>query len=129
MVLLRVLSGKKSGQNLVARRFPCRIGRENGAELQLDDPGVWDRHLELDLNPSEGFVLAVLGNALATLNGHDFQRAVLHNGDLIQIGSAKMTFRLSETRQRDLQWREGLTWFFIAGLSLCQIALVYWLIR
>jgi len=68
-------------------------------------------------------------NALATINGQPLQRTVLRNGDLIEIGSVKMQFCLSETRQTGLRLREALTWAAIAGISLGQIGLIYWLLK
>ena len=46
MVQLNILSGKKAGTRTVARHFPFRIGRAAGNELQLEDDGVWDQHLD-----------------------------------------------------------------------------------
>ena len=69
MVQLKVLSGKKAGTAWVARRFPVRIGRSSAADLQLEEHGVWDQHLQLDFHPAEGIVLSALSNALAAVNG------------------------------------------------------------
>jgi len=70
MVQLKVLSGKKAGTTWVARRFPVRIGRASAADLQLEDEGVWDQHLQLDFNPARGIVLIAHPCAPATVNGH-----------------------------------------------------------
>jgi pSer/pThr/pTyr-binding forkhead associated (FHA) protein len=129
MVQLKVLSGKKAGTAWVARRFPVRIGRSAAADLQLEESGVWDQHLQLDFKPAAGIVLSAQPDALAAVNGQPVQQAVLRNGDTIEIGSLKMQFWLSETRQAGLRVREGLTWAGIAAISLGQIGLIYWLLR
>ena len=129
MVQLKVLSGKKAGTAWVARRFPVRIGRSSAADLQLEDSGVWDQHLQLDFNPQEGIVLSAQPDALATVNGQPTRQTVLRNGDAIEIGSLRMQFWLSETHQVGLRVREGLTWAGLAAISLGQIGLIYWLIR
>jgi pSer/pThr/pTyr-binding forkhead associated (FHA) protein len=129
MVQLKVLSGKKAGTTWVARRFPVRIGRSSATELQLEESGVWDQHLQLDFNPEEGIVLSAQPDALATVNGRPVRQIVLRNGDAIDIGSSRMQFWLSETRQAGLRIREGLTWAGIAAVSLGQIGLIYWLLR
>jgi hypothetical protein len=129
MVQLKVLSGKKAGTTWVARHFPVRIGRAATSDLQLEEDGVWDQHLRLDFDPAEGIVLTALPNALATVNGQPAQRMVLRNGDAIEIGSQRMRFWLSETRQGGLRFREGLTWAGIAAISLGQIGLIYWLLH
>ena len=129
MLQLSILSGKTAGTVWVARRFPVRIGRAAGCDLSLEGNGVWDEHLRVRFEPARGFVLETTPNALATINGQPLQRTVLRNGDLIEIGSVKMQFCLSETRQTGLRLREALTWAAIAGISLGQIGLIYWLLK
>ena len=129
MVQFSILSGKQAGTAWMARRFPVRIGRSPRADLQLEENGVWDEHLQLQFAPGEGIVLETAPNALATINGQPFQRAVLRNGDLIEIGSVKLQFCLSPTRQTGLRLREALTWLAIAAISFGQIGLIYWLLR
>jgi hypothetical protein len=129
MVLLKVLSGKKAGTDWVARHFPVRIGRSAAADLRLEEGGVWEQHLQLDFSPKEGIVLSAQPNALAAVNGQPVDRTVLRNGDVIDIGSLKLRFWLTETRQTGLRFREGLTWAAIGAISLGQVALIYWLLR
>ena len=129
MVQLKVLSGKKAGAAYVARRFPVRIGRAPAADLRLEEEGVWDQHLRLDLNPADGFHLGIQPGALATVNGAPLPQTPLRNGDTIEIGALKIQFWLSETRQRGLRLREWLTWAAIAALCLGQIAVIYLLLR
>ena len=129
MLQLNVLSGKTAGTVWVARRFPVRIGRAAGCDLRLEENGVWEEHLYLQFRPTTGFVLETTPNALATVNGQPFRGTVLRNGDLIEIGSVKMQFCLSETRQTGLRLREALTWAAIAVISLGQVGLIYWLLR
>ena len=129
MVQLKILSGKKAGNSWVARRFPVRIGRSAAADLQLEETGVWDQHLQMDFQPAEGFSLRAHPDAFATLNGQRFQQTALRNGDTIEIGSARMQFWLSESRQRGLRLREWLTWTGIGAICLGQIAIIYFLLR
>jgi len=129
MVQLDILSGKKAGGRTVARRFPFRIGRAAGNELQLDDDGVWDRHLSLELQHESGFMLVTESNALAAVNSRPVQTAVLHNGDLITLGSVQLQFWLGAARQRGLGASEFCVWTLIVVVTALQVALVYWLIR
>jgi pSer/pThr/pTyr-binding forkhead associated (FHA) protein len=129
MIQLKLLSGKQAGAVHVARRFPVRIGRSARANLRVDDEGVWEQHLELDLAPAEGFVLRAQPQALATVNGKPIQQVRLSNGDAIQIGSLKMQFWLGDARQAGFRFRETLVWVGIAAVSLGQVAIVYWLLR
>ena len=129
MIQLNILSGKKAGDRAVARLFPFHVGRTAGNELQLDDDGVWDRHLTLEFQKQEGFRLTVSANALATVNGESVQNKILRNGDIITIGSAKLQFWLAATRQRGLRVREGFVWALLFFVTASQFALLYWLIR
>ena len=125
MVQLQVLSGKHAGTATLARRFPFVIGRNSTADLCLEQDGIWDRHLELDLQIPDGFLLKSHPGALTSVNGQSVQQACLRNGDVIDIGPLKNQFWLSETHQRGLRTREFLTWFALAALCAGQIILIY----
>ncbi len=127
MVQLRFLSGKRAGQGVLVPRLPWKIGRASGNDTQLDDFGVWDRHLELGLDEDDRIVAVVQSHASGLVNGSDFTRQILRNGDLIELGSAKIRFWLSDPRQFELKWREAIIWAALVGLGFGQIALVYWL--
>jgi len=129
MIQLKILTGKMAGTTWVARHFPVRIGRSAQADLQLEEPGVWDEHFQITLDTKRGFIVETQPNALATVNGQPTQQAILRNGDLIEIGSLKIQFWLGEAAQRGLRIREGLVWAIIAVVTLGQIAILYWLIR
>ena len=129
MVQLKILSGKKAGAVWTARRFPVRIGRAANAELRVEEDGVWERHLVLQLRRADGFVLTTEPDALATVNGQPIQETVLRNGDSIEAGALRLQFWLSETRQFGLGFREILTWLGIALVCLVQVALIYWLLK
>jgi pSer/pThr/pTyr-binding forkhead associated (FHA) protein len=129
IVLLRILSDNDPAAVQVIKRFPCRIGRGSSNDLRLEQAGVWDRHLELQLIPTEGIAASVLPGALATFNGEQLDRKVLRNGDVIQLGAAKLQFWLSPTRQRSFRVRESLTWIALATLCAAQIILIYQLLR
>jgi pSer/pThr/pTyr-binding forkhead associated (FHA) protein len=126
MIQLQVLSGNQAGAVIVARRFPFCIGRASAMDLCLNDPGVWDHHLVLALMPESGFILSRQSDALAYINGTGFDQIALRNGDVIELGSARLQFWLAQTRQRSFRQREILTWCFLGLLCLTQVALVYW---
>jgi pSer/pThr/pTyr-binding forkhead associated (FHA) protein len=129
MVQLHLQTGKQAGTSWVARRFPVRIGRSPASDLQLEEPGVWDDHFELTLDPGQGVLLAARPNALVSVNREAVQSARLRNGDSIEVGSVQLQFWLSETRQRGLRLREWFVWCLVVALSLGEIALIYWLVR
>ena len=129
MIQLNILNGKMAGTEWSTRRFPVRIGRTRNADLQIEENGVWEDHLELKQNRAEGFVFQSRPDAPASINGELAKEGVLRNGDIIQLGSVKMQFWLSPTRQRGLRAREWLVWFGITTVCLSQVALIYWLLR
>jgi len=129
MVQFDILSGTKAGTRAVARRFPFRIGRAPGNELQLEDDGVWDQHLAVDFDPQSGFKLNAAPNALATVNGALVQNLALRNGDTITAGSVKIQFWLAAARQGSLRLLENFVWALLALVTLGQFTLLYWLIR
>jgi len=75
MIQFQILSGKTAGTRWVARHFPVRIGRAAANDLQLQDNGVWDEHIELNFDRRQGFVLTAKPNALVTVNREAVQTA------------------------------------------------------
>ncbi len=129
MIQLKILSGKKAGAAWLTRRFPVRIGRHAGADLQVEEEGVWERHVELSFHPGKGFLLQNRPEALTTVNGHAANEVLLRNGDVIGLGSLKLQFWLGETRQPGFGLRDALTWSGIAAVFFGQVGLIYWLVR
>ena len=113
----------------MARRFPFRVGRASGLDLVLEEPGVWDDHFHVEFEAGNGFVARPQGDALMTVNGEAAHgEKLLHNGDSIEIGGARLQFWLSETRQSAMRFRELLVWLGIATMTLAQVALIYLLL-
>jgi hypothetical protein len=129
MIQFNILSGKKAGVQSAARRFPFRIGRAPGNELQLDDDGIWDQHLTLRFDVQQGFTLATAPDALAAVNGDPVQTAVLRSGDIVTIGSARLQFWITAARQRSLHLRETFVWALLVAVTAGQFTLIYWLLR
>jgi len=124
MIQLQVLSGKKAGNKIAAARFPFHIGRSPQNELSLEDDGVWDRHLTLEFREKEGFHLALTPNAIAAVNGKPVAETMLHNGDVITLGSAKIQFWLASAPQRGLAFRENLVWALLILVTVAQFILL-----
>lgn len=129
MIQLDILSGKKVGGQTVVRHFPFRVGRAAENDLQLEDDGVWDRHLVLEFQKQEGFHLATSTNALVNVNGESVLNKMLRNGDIITIGSARLQFWLAAARQRSLRSREFFVWALLVLVTFSQFFLIYWLLR
>ena len=129
MVQLKILSGKMAGAERVVRHFPFKIGRSPAADLQCEEEGVWDIHLELAIDSARGFILSTYPPALAAINGLAVQEAVLRNGDTMEIGALRIRFWMSPTRQAGLRVREWLTWAAFLLITAGQLAIIYLLVR
>ena len=129
MVQISVLSGKTAGSIHVARRFPFRIGRAAGNELQMDDEGVWDHHLVLEVQKTEGFTVKTVSDAFVAINEQPQTYARLRNGDILSFGSAKIQFWLAAPHQRGLRLRELSLWLLLAAITAFQIFLIYQLLK
>jgi pSer/pThr/pTyr-binding forkhead associated (FHA) protein len=124
MIHLQVLSGKKAGSRAVAGRFPFHIGRAPQNDLALEDDGVWEQHAVLEFKKRGGFHLAAVSHAIASVNGRQIETAVLRNGDVITLGSAKIQFWLAPVPQRGLRLRENLVWALLILVTLAQFVLI-----
>jgi pSer/pThr/pTyr-binding forkhead associated (FHA) protein len=127
MVQFRILSGKKAGSSWAARRFPVRIGRSPSSDLHAEEDGVWDEHLSIEFHPADGFLLQSHTETAVLLNGSPVSESVLRNGDVIELGALKLQFWLADARQRGLSLREALIWSVLVGVTVTELALVYWL--
>ena len=113
----------------MARRFPVRIGRATTADLRLDEEGVWDAHLQIDLSRAEGLIARTPSEGVLYVNGKNLRDCILRNGDELVLGSVKLQCWLAGTRQRGFGFREWLTWIAIGAICLGQVWLIYWLLR
>ncbi|HTI98854.1 MAG TPA: hypothetical protein VL527_08195, partial [Dongiaceae bacterium] len=65
--------------------------------------------------------------ALATVNGWPVQSVLLRNGDTIALGSVKLQFWLSPTRQSGLRIWGMWVWIALFGILVAEIGLLAWL--
>ena len=93
-------SGRRS--RLVAsdgRTYPLAIGsivigRGEQATLRLPDVGISRRHARIDFDGAQA-VLTDLGSTNGTMvNGQRISAIALNPGDLIQVGTTTLTFRV-----------------------------------
>ena len=129
MVQLTPADATLADTEQVIRHFPFRIGRAPGNGLQLEDDGVWDQHLSLELQPASGFHVIAAPQALVTVNGAPLSAAPLRNGDTFGVGSVKLQFWLAAAPQGSLRLREGFVWMLLGLITLGQFLLLYALMR
>lgn len=122
MVELRVLGGRSPSEFWV-HPVPFLVGRR-GANLELEQPGVWERHFVIDRSKDGTFVVVPQAEALLTRDGRVLTEPTpLRNGDVLEAGSIRLQFRLRAARQRSLTALETLSWVGLGVLVLVQLAL------
>jgi hypothetical protein len=120
MVQLHVLNGASAGCTIAPDKFPITVGRAPANSLALADPGVFEKHFEVQFS-LEGFLLLPEANAPITINGKaSASRAILRNGDVIGAGYAKIQFWLAAVPQRGLKAREVAAWLVILLVAVAQ---------
>ncbi len=124
MVEIEVLSGKLAGKVYLARQFPFVIGRSQNADLSSADPGLWDRHAEIDFARGEGFILTVQPGATATVNDRVVTRTRLRPGDTVQCGTLRFRLWLSPPRQSQHSMAELSVWGLLVLVFAVQMLLL-----
>ena len=128
MVQLNILSGEYKQQFVKSNTFPIRIGRGENCQLQLVDTGIWENHLELNLNEEQHFTIRTASDATAMVNGKPLKGVqLLRNGDLIEIGLVKIQFWLGTVQQKNLGIREAAVWALLLAVTMAEIYLLFWL--
>jgi pSer/pThr/pTyr-binding forkhead associated (FHA) protein len=125
MLLLTILSGKSAPAAVRFRRTTVSVGRGPAHDLSLNDDGVWEQHLQVRLGPDHQFLVRCRPEAQTVVNGQPVHECPLRNGDVIELGAAKVRFGFSETRLRSHRVREAATWALIVWMVLAQISLIY----
>jgi pSer/pThr/pTyr-binding forkhead associated (FHA) protein len=69
------------------------IGRSSDADVHVDDANVSRRHAEVRRIGDGGYSLVDLGSTNGTeVNGQRIQETALMNGDVITVGTTRITF-------------------------------------
>ena len=89
---IRLVSG--DGRTYPLQIGSTVIGRGDQANLRLPDVGISRRHARLDFDGAQ-VVLTDLGSTNGTMvNGQRVSAVALNPGDMIQIGTTTLTFRV-----------------------------------
>jgi pSer/pThr/pTyr-binding forkhead associated (FHA) protein len=85
-VVLRGVSGAHHGRSITLNE-PRVIGKGAGCDIRIDDVGIADRHVQLELQGDRVILRALAPNANAMVNGVPVRDAVLAPGDQVVIDS------------------------------------------
>ena len=124
MIEIEVIEASAVVLTSALQEFPAIIGRSPQADVSLTASGVWDQHLTIDLDRTQGFLLRTCDGALTSVNGQPCQETLLKNGDFIEIGGVKLRFWLRSAAQHGFRTRELLTWIALGLLALLQVVLM-----
>src|SRR5262245_39713473 len=116
MVELRILSGSHAGSIARVASTPFWIGRSRQANLVLNDPGVWDRHVVLESDPMAGFRVRAEGDAILVVEGDPVRDHSLRNGDILECGAVRLRFSLSAPVQRTGTWMVWAVFLLLAAV-------------
>jgi len=90
---LEVVYGDGRRQTFMIQQATTSIGRESRNTVVIDDSSVSARHAEITASAS-GFFIRDLGSSNGTMvNGRKVTESPLYAGDVIQLGSTKLTFK------------------------------------
>ena len=74
---------------------PISVGSDSACDVRVSAPGVHPKHVEICLTRS-GFILKDLGGGgVVLIDGQTITEQLLRDGDAIQIGPARFSFKLS----------------------------------
>lgn len=127
MIEIRILEGLQAGGHWTARRFPVRIGRNADSDLVLEDPGVWDHHVEIGHDAASGFYMAPLSEGAVIVNDQPVESASLRNGDTLTLGASVIQFWIAPADQRRFRFLEFMVWIALLSLFGAQFLLIRWL--
>ena len=89
---LETVTVGETGHDVVLRGDRALIGRLETSDIRLDDVNVSRRHAEL-LRVGDAWYVQDLESTNGTkLNGHSVDRAVLADGDVVEVGVTRLTF-------------------------------------
>jgi len=125
----RILSGEMAGQEVEVRRFPFLVGRGEGVDLRVEAPGVWGRHVRLEVDGEGLWIAAEEGGATVRLNGRSIRKARVRPGDVAELGAFRARFELSPPCLRNLRLSEAAVWTATALVVVCEVVLFFGLPR
>ena len=128
LALLTVLDKHGASLPIARADLPVRIWRAADCQMRLEKKGIWDHHVELDLDRDDCFLLRPTSEASTLVNDEPLKkRQNLANGDVIVLGQTKVEFRIGPVRQQFIGIRESLCWVVLAAIVAAQVWLIRWL--
>ncbi len=90
--MLLALAGRTSSLSVALEQRATNIGSDPRGDIAFDEPGVAALHAQIR-REGDLYVVYAIGQAAVLCNGQDVRRAVLKDGDVLDLGPAKLVFR------------------------------------
>jgi hypothetical protein len=87
---------RSESRSFVLEQAVTTLGRARDCDLTIDDPGISRRHAEVRVTHDDTEIIDLGSTNGVRVNGALLARAVLHDGDRIDLGSTVLTFRFDE---------------------------------
>jgi len=132
---------KGTSGSVINQSFPLGesivIGSAAGCDVQVDEPGIADRHVEICLVDGKSLLLKDLGSDSGTLlNGEPVVETMLGSGDEIRIGTCRWMLQAPGLRperilttdvvkKRARRWPRVLVWTSVAAAATA-VAVLKW---
>ena len=125
---LQFLSGQPRRHYIWPDEFPVRLGRGGDCALRIEEEGVWEHHVTIELDDENRFQLKRISDASVMVNDEPMtDDQPLVNGDVLGLGSVKLQFWLGTVQQQRLSTREAAVWALLAAVTAVQVCLLLWL--
>jgi pSer/pThr/pTyr-binding forkhead associated (FHA) protein len=124
---------KGTSGSVINQSFPLAgsfvFGSSADCEVQIEEPGVADRHAEISFVGDQALLLKDLGSKSGTLlNGEPVAESMLSSGDEIRIGSCRWMLQAPGLRperiltteavkQPGMDWPRIITWTIVAATA------------
>ncbi|MFO0800159.1 MAG: FHA domain-containing protein [Gemmataceae bacterium] len=90
--------GELLGKLITLRGTPVVFGREQEADVVIDEPSVSRAHARMEPRPGGAYRLIDLGSSNGTyVNGVRLESSPVHNGDRVQFGNVVFLYITGET--------------------------------
>lgn len=112
--------------NTKVSHWPFVIGRGDSADLQLDLPGVWERHIALEQTESGKIRFSCSDQSEIWLNG----KVVCHHGhlvpgDMVTMGPISWRLELAAPQLKKGRLMEGVVCLLIIIAFISEVWLIY----
>ncbi len=125
-MILRVLTGLHAGKVVRIGHFPFSVGR-GGADLNLNDQGVWAEHFRIVLEPDLRLRLICRPEATVRVGDVSMNEWLFKVGETFVCGGVKLSLERENTGQASQRWNERFLWLVLIAILAVEMMLV-WLV-